>query len=276
MSTAPVARAGLRARLQAYGPTDWLGGWRALLVFYAVLTLIVIGFTAWSFTWWWAGFDKTLPAFHTYWLRLWQAEILADFVIAAVWWGWLIRSGRALAKQAVVTTAEKVWRTAVFWGYIGLTSAWLWFMAGYWPNWDGAWHQTLVRDTALTPPHITMFYFAFPMGIVITVATYLYGITRLPEVYGLRKGVHWAFLLLIGASILETMQVAFNEFGHAWAVVEEIFAIWYHWPFVTYGWLAGGIFALWGETILHLYRIEKEHAESLGQEPGQIPERYVA
>jgi len=275
MSTAPVARTGLRTGVRAYGPTDWLGGWRALFIGSALMTLPFVGLTIWSFMWWTAGFDKTHPDFTTYWYRLFQAEIVAVFAIAAVWWGWLIRSGRALAKQAVVTTAEKVRRVAVFWAYIALSSMILYWMAGYWPNWDGAWHQTLVRDTALTPPHITMFYFTFPMGIVTSVATYIYGATRLPELYSLRKGVHWAFFLLIIASVLETMQVAFNEFGHAWLVVEEIFAVPYHWPFVTYGWLAGGIFALWGETVLYLFRVAKEHAQLQGGEVA-AQERYAA
>ncbi len=273
MGTARAARVGWRTK--TYAPTDWLGGWRALFVGSAIITLVFVGLTAWSFAWWRAGFDSTTPEFDRYWRRLFQAEIVADFVIAAVWWGWLIRSGRALAGKAV-TAAEKVRRTAVFWGYIAFSSMVLYWMAGYWPNWDGAWHQTLVRDTALTPPHITMFYFTFPLGIITSVATYIYGATRLPELYSLRKGVHWAFVLLIGASILETMQVAFNEFGHAWWIVEEIFAVPFHWPFVTYGWLAGGIFALWGETILYLYRVEKEHAEARGEEPGTVPTRYAA
>jgi len=32
----------------------------------------------------------------------------------------------------------------------------------------------------------------------------------------------------------------------------------FHWPFVAYGWLASGMFAVWGETILRLLAIEKE------------------
>ena len=47
--------------------------------------------------------------------------------------------------------------------------------ASFWPNWDGAWHQTLVRDTALTPTHIPMFYFFFPLSVVLALGAYLYG-----------------------------------------------------------------------------------------------------
>ncbi|HEY8476178.1 MAG TPA: methane monooxygenase/ammonia monooxygenase subunit C [Chloroflexota bacterium] len=257
-----------------YGPTDWLGGWRTLLIGSAVITVVFIGLTVWSFQWWREGLDAASAGFDRYWRRLFWVELAADGLIAGVWWGWLIRSGRALAARPV-TVADKVRRTAIFWGYIAFSSMVLYWMAGYWPNWDGAWHQTVVRDTALTPPHITMFYFTFPLGIITTVATYLYGMTRLPEVYSLRKGIHWAFFLLISASVLETMQVAFNEFGHSWLIVEEIFAVPYHYPFVTYGWLAGGIFALWGETVLYLFKVEKEHAEEQGKaEAVPTPTRY--
>ena len=41
-------------------------------------------------------------------------------------------------------------------------------------------------------------------------------------------------------------------------IIEEIFAAPFHWPFVFYGWLSAGIFALWAETIIRLLAIEKE------------------
>jgi methane/ammonia monooxygenase subunit C len=53
------------------------------------------------------------------------------------------------------------------------------------------------------------------------------------------------------------MQVAFNEWGHSLWLSEEFFSVPFHWPFVAYGWLASGMFAVWGETILRLYQIEK-------------------
>jgi len=52
--------------------------------------------------------------------------------------------------------------------------------------------------------------------------------------------------------------VAFNEWAHSLWILEEIFAAPFHWPFVFYGWLSAGIFALWAETIIRLLGIEKE------------------
>jgi hypothetical protein len=41
---------------------------------------------------------------------------------------------------------------------------------------------------------------------------------------------------------------------------------------VWYGWLAGGIFALWGETILRLYTLEDEQvAEERDTAPKPLP-----
>jgi methane/ammonia monooxygenase subunit C len=40
----------------------------------------------------------------------------------------------------------------------------------------------------------------------------------------------------------------------------------FHWPFVAYGWLASGMFAVWGETILRLFQIEKS-AEKIQEIP---------
>ena len=147
---------------------------------------------------------------------------------------------------------------------IGATSVNLYIEASFWPNEDGAFHQTLVRDTAFTVAHIPMFYLFFPLGVTLAVGTYLYGRTRIPAVYGADKGFPWSFFLLISATVTEVAQVAMNEWGHSVnlgnAGAEEFFAVWFHWPFVLYGWLAGGIFALWGETILRLYAIEDEEA----------------
>ena len=82
------------------------------------------------------------------------------------------------------------------------------------------------------------------------------------KVYGANLGFPWSFFFLIAASITEMMQVAMNEWGHSLWITEEIFAAPFHWPFTMYGWLAGGMFALWGETILRLYQVEKQAEEA--------------
>ena len=75
--------------------------------------------------------------------------------------------------------------------------------------------------------------------------------------------------------MLEFVEVAFNEWGHSLWMSEEFFSVPFHWPFVTYGWLASGMFAVWGETILRLFQIEKR-ARSGGGTPDAYGCRRLA
>jgi methane/ammonia monooxygenase subunit C len=211
---------------------------------------------------WSTGIDSASPEFALFWRSLLVAELVGVAVGTLAWWSWLVRSGRTVA---AATHAEEVRRIAVFWGLISGTSLVLFFMASFFVSADAAWHQTAVRDTAFTPPHIVMFYCAFPLGITMTVGTYLYGVTRLPKVYPASAGFPWSFFLLIGASVTEMLQVALNEWGHSLWIAEEVFAAPLHWPFVIYVWLAAAMFALWLETLLRLLGIEKEFADQRAQ-----------
>jgi methane/ammonia monooxygenase subunit C len=248
-------RAPAKAR---YGPIDWMGGWKTCI--WGTLAIVVLTAVHWWYIWlhaWTAGIDASSPEFTKYFRSLVWIQLILIGAGTGLWWGWLVRTGRQLV-DVKVTADEEVRRIAVFWGLISMTSLTLYVMASFWPNQDGSWHQTAIRDTALTPAHIPMFYWWFPAGITMTVGTYLYGRYRLPKVYGAEKGFPWSFFFLIAASVTEVMQVAFNEWAHSLWILEEIFAAPFHWPFVFYGWLAAGIFALWAETILRLLAIEKE------------------
>jgi len=262
MATTPAVAVEKRVPERArYGPTDWLGGWRVCI--FGCLAIVVLAAVHWWYVSryaWTVGIDSSTPEFTKYFRSLVWAELIIIGAGTGLWWGWLVRTGRHLVNQKV-TADEEVRRIAVFWGLIAMTSLTLYVMASFWPNQDGSWHQTAIRDTALTPSHIPMFYFWFPAGITMTIGTYLYGRYRLPKVYGAEKGFPWSFAFLIAASVTEMMQVAFNEWAHSLWILEEIFAAPFHWPFVFYGWLSAGIFALWAETIIRLLAIEKEKDE---------------
>jgi methane/ammonia monooxygenase subunit C len=240
-----------------------LGGWWTLLWTSGVLIGINLFMWIWDYKYEFvAGLDSNSYAFTLHYRTLFWAELLSIGVLSGVWFGWLIRTGREVVTQKC-SREEEVRRIAVIWGLIGATSLSLYIEASFWPNWDGAWHQTMVRDTALTPAHIPMFYFWFPLSAVLTLVTYLYGRFRVPRVYAGEKGFPWSFFLLLSACVLECIQVAFNEWAHSLWIAEEFFAAPFHWPFVTYGWLAGGMFAVWGETIIvGLYSVEKEEREA--------------
>ncbi len=261
MASSSIAVEGTSRR--QYAVTDWLSGWRVCLLAWLGVSALFLSLSTYMHAFAWSmGIDSASREFTLYWRSLLIVELVGVAGGTLGWWSWLVRSGRTI--QAALTHAEEVRRIAVFWGLIGAVSVNLYIEASFWPNEDGAFHQTLVRDTAFTVAHIPMFYLFFPLGVTLAVGTYLYGRTRIPAVYGADKGFPWSFFLLISATVTEVAQVAMNEWGHSVnlgnAGAEEFFAVWFHWPFVLYGWLAGGIFALWGETILRLYQIEDEEA----------------
>lgn len=242
-------------------PIAWMGGWKTA-IFGSIGLFVILGIH-WGYEAryaWTAGIDSASPEFARYFRSLFWVQLLVGAAFTGAWWGWLVKTGKEIIDKPI-SHEEEVRRIAVFWGLIAMTSITLYIMASFWPAQDGSWHQTAVRDTALTPPHIAMFFFWFPMGITMTIGTFLYGRYRLPAVYGPSKGFPWSFGFLIAASVLEMMQVAFNEWAHSLWIPEEIFAAPFHWPFVTYGWLAAGIFALWAETIIRLLAIEQEADE---------------
>lgn len=248
------------------GPIDWWGGHRLTFVGPLVFIVIAAALRIWmQGNAWTIGIDASSPGFTKTYRVLFYSEVLSSGVIGFWWWTYLIKKGRKIVDEEVPAEVE-VRRIANFWGLISTISVELTIMASFWPNMDGSWHQTAVRDTALTPAHIPMFFLFFPFGIILTVGTYLYGRYWLPKVYGAAMGFPWSFFLLISASVTEMMQVAMNEWGHSLWITEEIFAAPFHWPFVLYGWLAAGIFALWAETIIRLLGIEAEieEAESTG------------
>jgi methane/ammonia monooxygenase subunit C len=241
-----------------YGPIDWLGGWRTCLVGCTSFILVAVIIRIWQqYTALNAGLDSASELFTWQYRTLFIAEVLAVTIGTLWWWSYLVRNGKEVVKTEA-SPDEEVRRIAVFWGLVGTSSVILYLAASFFPNQDGAWHQTLVRDTALTPNHIPMFFLFFPLATTITVGTYLYGRYWIPKVYAAEKGFPWSFFLLIAAAVTEMSQVAMNEWGHSLWITEEIFAVPFHWPFVWYGWLAAGIFALWAETIIRLLQIEGE------------------
>jgi methane/ammonia monooxygenase subunit C len=255
---AQAAAAERREERPGRGPIDWWGGWRLTIVGPIGFILVAAAIRWWEqSTAWTIGINAASDDFATSYLALFVAQVVAVTLATMWWWGGLVRKGRQLVDKEV-TPAEEVRRIAKFWGLIGTLCVIVYIMGSFWPNMDGSWHQTAVRDTALTPAHIPMFFLFFPLAITFSVGTYLYGRYWLPKVYGAENGFPWSFFFLISASVTEMAQVAMNEWGHSLWITEEIFAVPFHWPFVFYGWLAAGIFALWAETIVRLLQIESE------------------
>ncbi len=152
-------------------PTGWLVGWKTLFVACGLLMACNVFLWIWDYNFaFTAGLDSSSRAFALHYRTLFWAELLSVGAFAGLWYGWLVRTGRGLLNESV-TPAEEIRRVVVLWGIIGVTSLSIYIEASFWPNWDGAWHQTMVRDTALTPTHIPMFYFFFPMSVVLALGS---------------------------------------------------------------------------------------------------------
>jgi methane/ammonia monooxygenase subunit C len=243
-------------------PTDWMVGWKPLFWSCGLIMAANVFLWFWNYAYMFtAGLNSASPEFTRYYRSLFWGEVITLGIFTGVWFGWLIKTGREMVGKPC-ERSEEVRRIAILWSLVGATSLTVYLMASFWPNWDGSWHQTMVRDTALTPTHIPMFYFFFPLSVTLAVGTYIYGRFRIPALYSADKGFPWSFFLLISAAVLECMTVAANEWGHSLWISEEIFSVPFHWPFVVYGWLASGMFAVWGETIIRLFEIEKAEEAS--------------
>jgi len=212
------------------------------------------------------GLDKNLPAFTYFWLTLLAFNLLVLPTVFALWYLRMWKTaGNPSAQITRQQEGKRLWNlwlltlaftVAVFWG------------GSYFAEEDASWHQIVIRDTAFTPSHIVLFFGIFPLLIYIAAGIYIYGRTNLPHIYGGRR-FPVSIGLIIGGSVLLLFQVAMNEFGHSFFTPEELFVAPLHWPFVIFGYLLAGTFAIWFETLPRIGELarqeQQEHAAGQGQ-----------
>jgi methane/ammonia monooxygenase subunit C len=128
---------------------------------------------------------------------------------------------------------------------------------------DASWHQVVVRDTSFTPSHIAVFYFSFPLFIIQGVALLLYATTRLP-LYA--KGVSIPLVMAVVGPFMLLPNVGFNEWGHAFWIMEEYFTVPLHYGFVFFGW---AILALGGILVQIMSRLTVLFTQVFGAEDQQ-------
>ena len=263
--------------------------WRHLvlvIVGYAVLYLSIRwyeGIYAWS-----AGLDAFSPEFETYWMNLLYAEIVLETITGALLWGWLWRTrdlnlekywAHFMDTETVLTRKrgaalwELLWKTRDH-DVVVLTpreelrrnmthliwlAAYAW--AFYWgvsffTEQDATWHQTVVRDTDFTPSHIIVFYLCYPVYIITGWGAFLYAKTRLPF---FAKGLSVPYLLSVVGPFTILPNVGYNEWGHTFWFMEEIFVAPLHYGFVVFAWFAlsiGGVLLQAFASILYLIKKE--------------------
>jgi len=199
-----------------------------ILTVLAVVTISYQGWAAWAF-----GLDATTAEFEEYWMNLFYAEtvIIWGMALSAWTWIWVTRDRNV----SNITPTEELRRYMVWVGIICCYVLALYYAASFFAEQDASWHQAVVRDTAFTPTHIVLFYGWFPVFIGFGGALFFYSMTRLP-VYASRLSIMVITAVLGPFMVLPN--VAFNEWGHAFWISEEIFSLPLHWGFVVFGWAA--------------------------------------
>lgn len=206
---------------------------------------------------WSAGLDSTDPAFETYWMSLLKGELV--FLVlswAALWsWLWVTRDRNLHA----VKPREEMRRYFNVVLYIMVYAFCVYFTGSFFAEMDASWHQTVVRDTAFTPSHVILFYGTIPLYILFGVGGFLYAMTRLPR-FADRISIPYA--LAVAGPFLILPNLGYNEWGHAFWMMEEFFSAPLHWGFVVLGWSVLALGGLLLQIARHVFetmgRLEQE------------------
>lgn len=211
------------------------------------------------------GLDSTSPGYNQFWFSLFAIEVVAVIAAAVLWWPRLARGCKACEAERAATgrvsARHEIGHIMTLWALLAALCGILYLEGSFFAEQDAAWHQVVIRDTALTPSHIPLFYAAFPLGVVLSVGSYLYARATLPELFK-KRGFPVSFLLLISGAVLEVGQVAINEWGHSQWIQEEIFSVPFHWGFVLFAYALAGIFAVWFQTATRVLELQAGSAQA--------------
>jgi methane/ammonia monooxygenase subunit C len=209
---------------------------------------------------WTKGLDSFSPEFQTYWWNLLLAEWGLEVLAAALLWGWLWKTRDREVDKLAPETELKRYFNLVMWlmAYAFVVI----FAASFFAEQDATWHQTLVRDTEFTPSHIILFYLSMPLYIIVGVAGLLYAHTRLPYYDYRKKGWSLPYLWVVVGPALILVNVAFNEWGHTFWIMEEIFSAPLHWGFAILGWTALAFFGLFLQVIPRMLELIRQLGKS--------------
>jgi methane/ammonia monooxygenase subunit C len=214
-----------------------------LLVFaFAMFARWYQGWAAWEF-----GIDSTHPDFATYWMQFMYIElaVFSFLFLAGIGTLWMTRD-KDLPNLGARDEISRYMRLVGMLFVYAFAFVWA---GSFFAEQDAAWHQVVVRDTSFTPSHIIEFYGMFPMFICLGFASYTYAITRLPL---FAKGVSWPLLIAVIGPMMVLPNVGYNEWGHAFWLMEEYFTVPLHYGFVVFGW---SILALGGILVQIMSRI---------------------
>lgn len=193
-----------------------------------------------------SGLDASEAAFADKWMPLWYLNITVGGIaqICVPLYLWFTRD-RALAK---LTPEVELKRYFLFFAMI-ITMTMTQAIAMVFGSTDAAWHQVVVRDTSLTPSHIVLFFGTAPLGTTFALGAFFYALTRIPD---FSRTISLALLIAVLAPAMALPSVAFNEWGHAYWLMEELFIAPLHWGFVILAWCLLGLLGVIGQSLPRL------------------------
>ena len=242
------AAAGGAAEAEAVGPAGRLIPWKPLLLVAAAISVMMISVRVYQqFYAWTAGMDYFSADFQFYWMNLLYAQWVVEAVAATSILGyiWLTRD-HDLDNLAPTLELRRYFRLIAF---ITIYVFIVYWTGSFYAEQDAAWHQVAIRDTDFTPSHIPLFYLCMPTFVIAGVAAFLYARTRLPE---FSKRVSIPFVIGVSGPALMLPNLGYNEWGHTFFFMEELFSAPIHWGFVVLGW---SVLALGGLLLQIMRRI---------------------
>ena len=194
------------------------------------LSAIIFGYNAYQHAFGLSmGIDATSAEFDAYWWTLLIVQVPVIITACLICWGYLIATRvKDMASMTPATELKNLFYMA-FW-LLAYTIAV--FPVGFMTEADASWHQTVMRDTAFGPTHITLFYGIIPIYLFFGIGSFIYAMTRCPV---FARGISFMHVLAVIGPFLILANVGFNEWGHAFWLTEEIFSHPLHWGFVVLG-----------------------------------------
>jgi methane/ammonia monooxygenase subunit C len=214
------------------------------------------------------GLDATTSTFAKHWYPILAVHLLILAPLGLLWVLRLANSGCSVCEEQREATGrvEPAHELHHIWVTLGLllNAVIVWVFSIVMGSQDASWHQSTLRDTALTPFHMYFFYGSDIAIILLIAATFLYGRNRLPDLMG-RDRIPLGFIVVIGAFLFTGIFAVTNEFGHSLWIFEERFTQPVHWPFVV---AQVGFIALFPVASLLL---ERAHTVFLGRRGADDP-----
>ena len=218
---------------------------------FALITVIFIGLRIYQGVFGVAtGMDSTAPEFQTYWMQLLYIELTLITIVAIGAWSYLWITRDCQLDQ--LEPREEIQRYITLTMWISIYTFAVYWAGSFFAEQDNSWHQVTIRDTPFTVNHIVLFYFSFPLYVILGGCSWLYARTRLPLC---AKGISLPLTYAVFGPFLILVSVGFNEWGHTFWFREEFFAAPIHWGFVIGGWFALGVGGILQQVVMRFIEL---------------------